>query len=503
MKKIPLVPDDAKRLFGQLRLLADPEPAPIQSPNNHKQDEIVSFPYDFPVMPRSHNVSEYQILERLQPIETMLQRIADASLEQLKLESEFIKSSESSSVNGTYTIHDASSTQYSFNPKGRVVKLLNHFGEISDIIKRLPVSYLPLNVQSLHLAFRVEKFTKVVYSETYKRDVISQITPAYKNYLLEMYSPTVVCAYRSVTTYNPEGMHINFSYRNPYLQSDFLLDRKQASEYLKRFNARYLILLGLLKNRKIYLHLRDRHSASFGHYNRIRDLFKNSTSKHVRVSMIYLELQHYSSVQDEPELIELAYKNINQTRERLFKDRSRNPLFRNLIGYAWKYRYSHPVGIVCSMVLLFDDKNKIPPDDLSHLLARHIKFYTPKHCSQAQPIPIHPRVNIRVAYDRYMMTEEKETQDIFESLARLMGLYDIYIKPEPPKKFRVFGASVIKSEARKPRALTRYTNPYTREVVECKSSNNKKLKEWISLYGDKDVLSWGEKVPAKKLQTKR
>lgn len=48
------------------------------------------------------------------------------------------------------------------------------------------------------------------------------------------------------------------------------------------------------------------------------------------------------------------------------------------------------------------------------------------------------------------------------------------------------------SDVRKGRALMRYRNPFTGEVVETKGTNHKKLKEWKATHGRQVVESWKE-----------
>lgn len=46
--------------------------------------------------------------------------------------------------------------------------------------------------------------------------------------------------------------------------------------------------------------------------------------------------------------------------------------------------------------------------------------------------------------------------------------------------------------ATKSRALMRYSNPFTGEIIETKGTNNKKLREWKSTYGSQTVEGWRE-----------
>lgn len=53
-------------------------------------------------------------------------------------------------------------------------------------------------------------------------------------------------------------------------------------------------------------------------------------------------------------------------------------------------------------------------------------------------------------------------------------------------------SSARKAPERSSRRLRRYTNPYSHEVVEARSSNHTTLKEWKKEYGVEVVKSWAE-----------
>jgi hypothetical protein len=89
----------------------------------------------------------------------------------------------------------------------------------------------------------------------------------------------------------------------------------------------------------------------------------------------------------------------------------------------------------------------------------------------------------------------KKEIEFEEKLKKLMSSYDKSLKdiiaildPDAPVPTRS-NATTAKPQ-RKERALKRYKNPETGEVVETKGGNHKVLKAWKEKYGAQTVESW-------------
>lgn len=87
----------------------------------------------------------------------------------------------------------------------------------------------------------------------------------------------------------------------------------------------------------------------------------------------------------------------------------------------------------------------------------------------------------------------KEEIQFEEKLKNLMksygkGLKDIIeiLEPVPAARKREMSTGTH----RRPRALKRYKNPHTSEIVETKGGNHRVLKEWKAQYGASTVESW-------------
>lgn len=65
-------------------------------------------------------------------------------------------------------------------------------------------------------------------------------------------------------------------------------------------------------------------------------------------------------------------------------------------------------------------------------------------------------------------------------------------KLDVEKFFEALQSVTPQEDIPKGRALMRYRNPFTGEVIETKGTNNKKLREWKSSHGSQTVESWRE-----------
>jgi hypothetical protein len=109
---------------------------------------------------------------------------------------------------------------------------------------------------------------------------------------------------------------------------------------------------------------------------------------------------------------------------------------------------------------------------------------------------------IRAAQERIQAIENDPTfarEKEFETKLRaLMGenhksLRDIITILDPesrkPAAFRT-----AEPKTRRPRQVTKYTNPHDGTIVETKGGNHKILKEWNKQYGKDVVQGWGQAI---------
>ena len=89
---------------------------------------------------------------------------------------------------------------------------------------------------------------------------------------------------------------------------------------------------------------------------------------------------------------------------------------------------------------------------------------------------------------------EKLMKDYGKSADKLLEVMRV-IEPKIEAKLKKTGSN-SSGDGRQgaKRALKRYKNPHTGEVVETRGGNNKQLKECKEKYGDSEVKSWAETV---------
>jgi hypothetical protein len=75
--------------------------------------------------------------------------------------------------------------------------------------------------------------------------------------------------------------------------------------------------------------------------------------------------------------------------------------------------------------------------------------------------------------------------DYHRSLRDIVNLLD-------PESRRPAAFRTAEPKNRRPRQVTRYTNPHDNTVVESKGGNHRTLKEWNEKYGKDVVKSWGK-----------
>ncbi|ERT16989.1 histone-like nucleoid-structuring protein, MvaT/MvaU family [Pseudomonas aeruginosa] len=86
-----------------------------------------------------------------------------------------------------------------------------------------------------------------------------------------------------------------------------------------------------------------------------------------------------------------------------------------------------------------------------------------------------------------------------DKLRKLLGEYGMSLRSvisilDPKAGVSVGGAGASKVDGRRgprsPRAVKRYVNPHTQEVVETKGGNHSTLKAWKNEHGAAEVESW-------------
>lgn len=89
----------------------------------------------------------------------------------------------------------------------------------------------------------------------------------------------------------------------------------------------------------------------------------------------------------------------------------------------------------------------------------------------------------------------KKEIEFEEKLRALMGEYGVSLRNiinilDPHASRPTSAAAAPQKGTRAPRALKRYSNPHTGEVVETKGGNHKMLKAWKAEHGSDAVESW-------------
>lgn len=89
----------------------------------------------------------------------------------------------------------------------------------------------------------------------------------------------------------------------------------------------------------------------------------------------------------------------------------------------------------------------------------------------------------------------KKEIEFEEKLRALMGEYSVSLRDiinllDPQAGRPSFVNQAPQKGSRAPRAVKRYVNPESGEVVETKGGNHKTLKAWKSQYGAETVESW-------------
>lgn len=89
----------------------------------------------------------------------------------------------------------------------------------------------------------------------------------------------------------------------------------------------------------------------------------------------------------------------------------------------------------------------------------------------------------------------KKEIEFEEKLKALMSSYGVNLRDvinllDPQAGRSAFVAQAPQKGSRAPRAVKRYNNPHTGEVVETKGGNHKILKDWKAQYGSDTVESW-------------
>jgi len=345
---------------------------------------------------------------------------------------------------------------YYLNPEGRLCQIITAVMKLDEICGAIPVSHLSPWVQALHRVFLSPS---------------GLLTP------MSPHHPVINTALNNAMTKEKRRPAEAFDYRYWENGSNAGFDLKQARALIDQINPYYICLADVIKQAEVKRAQRNRVKQAFKHHARLERLFNATLQTYPKILLVYLELKcpepstaNYHD--DEQQRDREAYERLNQARAAFIKSRYHHPLFHGLIGYAWKYRHSHGQGLICSMALLFDASLESQLYGLTHELGKHWLSVAPEGSSYWAPVRSHATVSDN-QYFGLLEAKDDSVEEGLQALARLMTLYDVYIRPAPPKKMHVFDASEPPTPPR----------PKRRKRATSRHKNLKKSPPLVAAYG--------------------
>jgi len=362
-------------------------------------------------------MSEWEVLRNLEPIEQLLHNIAEGPDLDLHLDDEF--------------------PPILKNPCFRTVAQNSHtyklFQSLDGLRRTLEL------VPPKHLSPRVQALYRVCLMPTL--DPMRGQQPS---------EPAVDKAWRAAKKEKYCTPSEPLDYLHASILGMPLIDKMDAVNLIEALRPYYNCLKAVLKNPDLKRAQSYRINRARKHHQRLTSLFKATRKSYSEVLQIYLELTvrpPLARIGADPE----RYALLSQARAKFLKGRQDNPLFHGLIGYAWKYRYTYDQGLVCMMVLLFDYEVQPQRHSLTNALTQWWLSVAPKGSQCRSPSADAGYKSFQ--YYGHLNCEDKAVEDGFAALARVMGLYDAYVKPKAPKQLHVFDAS--KPPGTKPRPRKR------------------------------------------------
>jgi len=364
-------------------------------------------------------MAEWEVLRNLEPIEQLLHNIAEGPNLDLHLDDEFPP------VPGNPFIRTVDQNSHTY-------KLAQSTFHLDAVLGLIPLDQLSPRMQALCYVFLL----------TDKQDKDNQPLPK----LDPAISKALGAAFAARTPKPQKQINL----QTLQLLQNFTIDKQLAKKMHSYIVPYFNCLRAVLKHPDVKRAHSYRINRAQKHHQRLTSLFNATRKRHSKVLLIYMELIVPAPGVEDKEDPE-GYKRLSTARSKLLKGRQDNALFYGLIGYAWKYRYTHDRGLACMMVLLFDCKAQPQRHSLSEALGEKWLAVAPKgsHCW----LPSAAAGETTFLYHGYLDCKAKAVEEGFAALARVMGLYDAYVKPKAPKQLHVFDAS--KPPGTKPRPQKR------------------------------------------------
>ncbi|WNK21207.1 inovirus-type Gp2 protein [Halomonas piscis] len=367
---------------------------------------------------------ELAIIDSLREVEKLTQNLAEGAALNLSLKDEFLPKS------FHQNIQDAS---YGINNRGRLWQIHYCLEKINDALKALPVEHLSIHTQAFHRAF----MTSQTLQEKHPHHASIQ-------------NATATLIHEKIS--RPQHSYLHLSWVEIRTKT-FTFD--EAQHHLLVINEHLSYLVKLLRHSDVKKHHRLRKNQSKKHEETIKNVFNQSFKKSPEVLFIFLDLSTSSYVDEANRILNemkgkkyIDYHSINEARKNFLKKRNHHPLFNGLINYVWKYRYTHGEGITCMMLLIYNAVLETQQYSLTHALGKYWESVAGQGSSYKTPI-LNSNQRAQEQYFGLLKKDSEEAQRGIDALARFMGLYQMYVKPESPKNMHTFGTSSIKKTTNK------------------------------------------------------
>ena len=369
---------------------------------------------------------EWLTLDRLAPVERLMNDLAEGPALELCLQDEFVQSS--------LSIPDFP-PRYTLNKKGRLWRLYSALENLEEVLKAIPFT---------HLSPRVQAFERVFFKPDF---LISSST-----------KPSTVMSYhRSVAQAVADVRRLEVTRPGQPLNPHLWIDSKRewfnledASSLLGCTNDYLRFLTRVLKHADVKRAQRTRKVQAENHYKTFKELIEKTLKETSPVRQVYIELEapilkeHDFLSEGEglntESLEERSYRKLNEARKSFLKSRNHNPLFHGLISYVWAYRYSYGRGLTCIMILFYDANRESQLYSLTHALGAYWKSIAGEGSHYSSPVN---NTNEKYSEQYFGLIDADNPYAIkgLETLVRFISLYQLYLKPAAPKHMHTFETS--------------------------------------------------------------
>ena len=366
------------------------------------------------------NRYERVMLQKLQLVETLVHDIAEGPALDLSRQDEFV-------LHRPGNHHREA--QYVVNQRGQLSLLHRAWDDLDDVLRYIPVAHLSPRVQAFDKVFR-------------QPDHLLESKDAYHSAVQQ-----AVADARLDDIGRPKDP-FHSPLRPP--TSKLTFTSQEAQEFLAVINRYLRHLAAIVKHAEVRKAQRSRQSQAEKHYQTLQMLFRKTLKVASPALMVYLDLEGpnpdassnlKASYAGEPANESRdTYQQLNNARKAFLKPRNHSPLFHGLISYAWKYRYSYGRGLTCMMVLFFDAKRQTQRYSLTHALGAHWERVAGDGSKYSSPITDMNTVT-QEQYFGLLDAEDPHAKKGLGTLAVFMGLYQLYVKPTPPKYMNTLDTS--------------------------------------------------------------